>query len=187
MQRSWKFRLSKSLLLTLVLPQGVIAEEPLWPHVLPMPEGIQSKIKAGEEGGILVWTPPGADHIRAVLLVTINGDNKEFSEYAGLRAIAARQRLGITPCPSVPKPPPQNPRPSRRDIRGCSSRNPTFPRSGGGRQRPRAKSSWRNCTNSSRSRSRSSNRKRRIAAWPASGQRAMRSEESVEYWSSCVH
>jgi hypothetical protein len=75
-----------------------LAEMPLWPIGLRLPDemlGERGSKKKDRPADVLVWTPPGAQRIRAMMLVPNNSDSKNFHEHHALRKVAARHQVGI--------------------------------------------------------------------------------------------
>lgn len=82
-------------------PKGPdLAELPHWPVGMKVPpeltEGWKpAKRRHAHKAEILVWTPPGVDRIRAVLLVPNNTDSKHFAEHDAFRKVAERHGIGV--------------------------------------------------------------------------------------------
>lgn len=80
-----------------------LAEEPDWPIGLRLPDELlatweprdRDRAARQQAAHILVWTPPGAADIRAVLLVPNNSDCKILIQHKRLRDVATRQRIAI--------------------------------------------------------------------------------------------
>jgi hypothetical protein len=75
-----------------------------WPLALDLPPGITPDARAagrlakGREEGkwpILVWTPPEAKRIRAVLLISPNTDSMSFAAHKAVRAVCAKREVGV--------------------------------------------------------------------------------------------
>lgn len=79
------------------------ADEKLWDHGLRLPaELIQSwGDRRGEQmvrspnAHILVWTPPGTERVKAVLLIANNTDLVKIGEHARVREVAAQHGMAI--------------------------------------------------------------------------------------------
>lgn len=71
-------------------PIGV--ESKLWPVELNLPDETP---RPDGTGSLEVWTPPGVNRIRAVLAIAANTDSIHFGEYAPLRAVAVKHRMGV--------------------------------------------------------------------------------------------
>ncbi len=71
--------------------------EPSWPLGFKLPDDLVSSRKAKDptKADILVWTPPDAKKIRAVMVIPNNTDSKDFSQHEAVRKVAARHELGI--------------------------------------------------------------------------------------------
>jgi hypothetical protein len=81
-------------------PQGSLAELPHWPVGMKLPESSTTgwrpaKRRFAHRAEVLVWAPPKARRIRAVLLIPNNTDSKHFGEHAALREVASRHELGV--------------------------------------------------------------------------------------------
>lgn len=72
-----------------------LAEMPHWPWGLNVPDTVPEKLRKGKGTPLLVWTPPKADRIRAVLFIVINSDSKHFGEHPKLRKVAAKHEMAI--------------------------------------------------------------------------------------------
>ncbi len=74
-----------------------MAEPPLWPKgwQLPPPLGPEDRNPDHDNADILIWTPPEADRIRAVLLVPNNTDSIHWSEHDPVREAAKKHEMGI--------------------------------------------------------------------------------------------
>lgn len=71
---------------------------PPWPVEFRLPATITAGWKADKgatNADVCVWVAPGAEHIRAMLLVPNNTDSKNFAEHAKLRAVAVKRELGL--------------------------------------------------------------------------------------------
>ena len=68
-----------------------------WPLELKMPADIQEEIDSGKKPRvpILAWVPPGAEDVKAMLLVVDNSDSKIFAEDPEVREVAARHDMAI--------------------------------------------------------------------------------------------
>ncbi len=83
-------------------PSG-LGELPHWPVGFKWPkelvESWQDKRSLGllkaKEADVLAWTPPGAERIRAVLLIANNTDLVKIGEHKALRDMAVRREMGI--------------------------------------------------------------------------------------------
>lgn len=71
--------------------------EPNWPIGFKVPDDLAGKRKNQDavKADVLVWTPPDAKRIRAVMLIPNNSDSKNFGEYAGLRAVLVKHETAI--------------------------------------------------------------------------------------------
>ncbi len=94
--------MAAAFLTTLALGPGAwaqdasLAEPPHWPLGLKLPDDLGGKRGRGEaKADVLVWTPPGAERIRAMLIIPNNSDSKIFGEHAALREAATRHGMGI--------------------------------------------------------------------------------------------
>jgi hypothetical protein len=79
-------------------PTTTLAELPHWPIGLHVGEEfISPKLAANprRRADILVWVPPGATRLRAVLLCPNNSDSKVFHEHEPLRQVAAKYEAAI--------------------------------------------------------------------------------------------
>lgn len=80
---------------------GSLAELPDWPVGFKLPEQMTAgwrraqRIEASPKAHVLVWTPPGATVVRAVLLMPNNTDSKHIGEHAAVRQVAARHGMGV--------------------------------------------------------------------------------------------
>lgn len=75
-----------------------LAETPAWPIGLRLSNemvGERAARKKSRPADVLIWTPPGARRVRAMMLVPNNTDSKNFHEHAALRKVAARHEVGI--------------------------------------------------------------------------------------------
>ncbi|MEX0652753.1 MAG: hypothetical protein WD534_17305 [Phycisphaeraceae bacterium] len=75
-----------------------LAEPPFWPIGLRLPDelvGEQAARRADRPADVLVWVPPDADRIRAIMLVPNNTDSKHFHEHPPLRAVAGKHEAAI--------------------------------------------------------------------------------------------
>lgn len=95
-------RLSLITLLTIVpcsLPSAKaqqIKPDPFWPHVLSeIPDGVSKQDNKRDSATVLAWTPPGAERIRALILIPVNSDSKHVGEHPAVRAAAAKHTAGI--------------------------------------------------------------------------------------------
>ncbi len=77
--------------------EGSLAEPPHWPVAFKLPEALGGKVegKGSEKADVGVWTPPGAERIRAMLIVPNNSDSKHVAEHGKLREVAAKHEMGI--------------------------------------------------------------------------------------------
>ncbi len=79
-------------------PAAQWAEMPFWPIGLKISADMGGKdgtAKSPAKADILVWLPPGAEHIRAMLLIPNNSDSKDFGQHEKLRAVAAKHEMAI--------------------------------------------------------------------------------------------
>lgn len=44
---------------------------------------------------VMAWVPPGARHLRALLIIPNNSDSKDFGQHGKLREAAARREMAI--------------------------------------------------------------------------------------------
>lgn len=78
-----------------------LAEPPLWPVGFKLPREMTQGWRNAEsrqakaEAHVLVWTPPGVEHIRAVILIPENSDSIHVFEHPAIRDVAAKQKIGI--------------------------------------------------------------------------------------------
>lgn len=77
-----------------------LAELPHWPVGMKLPSALTAdwrpaKRKFASRAEVLVWTPPKAKRIRAVMLIPNNTDSKHVGEHAAVRDVAARCELAI--------------------------------------------------------------------------------------------
>lgn len=74
-----------------------LAEPPFWPLGLHLPKGPAPKPdKSGKIGAqVLVWAPPEARRLRALLIIPNNSDSKHFGEHARTREVAAKREMGV--------------------------------------------------------------------------------------------
>jgi hypothetical protein len=77
-----------------------LAEPPYWPVGMKLPPSLTANWKPASrrdasKAEVLVWTPPEAKRIRAVLLIPNNTDSKHVGEHAALRKVAAKRELGV--------------------------------------------------------------------------------------------
>lgn len=75
-----------------------LAELPHWPIGFLLPEnvGAPKPARGGKiNGDIMVWIPPEAKKIRAMMLVPNNSDSKETVQHPPLRAVAAKHGMAI--------------------------------------------------------------------------------------------
>jgi len=80
--------------------EASLAELPHWPVGMKLPASLTANWKPARRADalkaeVLVWTPPQARRIRAVVLIPNNTDSKHFGEHAALREVAARRELGV--------------------------------------------------------------------------------------------
>jgi len=80
---------------TLAGEVAALAELPHWPYGLPVPDNLPPPKKPVKGAAMLVWVPPQAERIRAVLMIRQNTDSKIFGEHAAVRKVAARHQMGI--------------------------------------------------------------------------------------------
>jgi hypothetical protein len=84
-------------------PVADYAELPHWPIGFKLPKDIvdswndkaTGSILNSPKADVLVWTPPGVKHIRAVLLIINNTDLINIGEHKAIREVAAKQEIGI--------------------------------------------------------------------------------------------
>ncbi|MFW6106566.1 MAG: hypothetical protein ACOC8H_00225 [bacterium] len=76
-------------------PRNELAEMPHWPFGLNVPDTVPEKLRKGRSTPLMVWVPPGADRIRAVLFIIINSDSKHFGEHPKLREVAKKHDMAI--------------------------------------------------------------------------------------------
>lgn len=79
---------------------AALAELPDWPVGMMMPAELKegqkpSKSKGLPKAEVLVWTPPNAKRIRAILLVPNNSDSKDCAQHAAIRDVFAKHEVGI--------------------------------------------------------------------------------------------
>ena len=74
-----------------------LAELPFWPLGLQLSDELGGTMsKAGPaKADVMVWTPPGAKRIRAMLIIPNNSDSKDFGQHPPLREALARHEAGI--------------------------------------------------------------------------------------------
>ncbi len=75
-----------------------LAEPPHWPIGMRLSDemvGERAARKKERGADVLIWTPPGVKHIRAMMLVPNNTDSKNFHEHEPLRKVAAQHQVGI--------------------------------------------------------------------------------------------
>lgn len=75
--------------------RNALAEMPHWPWGLNVPDTVPEKLRKGKGAPLLVWTPPDAEKIRAVLFIVVNSDSKHFGEHPKLREVAANREMAI--------------------------------------------------------------------------------------------
>lgn len=79
------------------------AEPPNWPVGFKLPREVvlswndknAGKIPDSPKADVLVWTPPGAKRIRAILMFANNTDLVRIGEHPAIREVAARQEMAI--------------------------------------------------------------------------------------------
>lgn len=81
-------------------PLTSLAELPNWPVGIIHPSNITSgwspvKQSDASKAEVLVWSAPGAKHIRAILFIPNNSDSKSFGEHHALREVARKRELAI--------------------------------------------------------------------------------------------
>jgi len=81
-------------------PPVDLAEPPHWPVGFQLSdaatEGWKPRRKSeAAKAEVLVWTPPGAQRLRAVMFIPANSDSKHVGEHAAVRQVAARHGMGI--------------------------------------------------------------------------------------------
>ena len=72
-----------------------LAELPHWPYGVQVPATVPEALRKGKGTPLLVWVPPKAERIRAVLFIIINSDSKHFGEHPKLREVAVKHELAI--------------------------------------------------------------------------------------------
>ena len=78
-----------------------LAEPPLWPVGFKLPPEMtrgwkgDAKRQSKPEAHVLVWTPPGAERVRAAILIPENSDSKNVFEHDAIREVAAKHSVGI--------------------------------------------------------------------------------------------
>jgi hypothetical protein len=71
--------------------RSVAAEDTTWPVEFEY----GACVRNNKQPDVLVWTPPGAKRLRALLIIIANTDSKHFGEHKAVRKVAARQEMGI--------------------------------------------------------------------------------------------
>lgn len=79
------------------------AEPPHWPLGFKLPnsmiEGWHAKSKrsvlTSPKADVLVWVPPEAKRLRAVMMIPCNTDSKHIGEHKAVREVAAKNEIGI--------------------------------------------------------------------------------------------
>lgn len=72
--------------------------EPHWPIGLRLSDefvGARAAKRKNRKADVLIWLPPKAEHIRAMMVVPNNTDSKDFHMHAPLRKVAAKHEVGI--------------------------------------------------------------------------------------------
>lgn len=78
-------------------PPADYAQLPHWPIGLRLPDPmvVRKPSKTPPRADVLVWIPPSAGGIRAVMLVPENTDSRHFAEHGPFREMAARHGLAV--------------------------------------------------------------------------------------------
>ena len=87
-------RLPAVLLVCVLLasPTGTVATaDQTWP--LELEYG--ACVRNNKQPDVLVWTPPKAKRLRALLIIIANTDSKHFGEHGALREVAAKREMGV--------------------------------------------------------------------------------------------
>lgn len=84
---------------TTVTTNGPIsmAELPFWPVGMKLPDAVPMKKppKDRSKAEIMAWAPPGAKHIRAMIIIPNNSDSKDWSQHAAVREVCIKREVGI--------------------------------------------------------------------------------------------
>ena len=72
-------------------------ELPSWPIAFDLPGRLVAQPdKTGKVSApLLAWVPPGAKHIRALLIIPNNSDSKIVGEHSAIRQVAAKREMAI--------------------------------------------------------------------------------------------